>query len=597
MTELYIDGQKVVLPEDFTTQIISENPFYTKRGDYSFDISLSLLNATNARIYKHRNRTNALIDKSELRKAVLKVDNVDILIGSERIDIVTDEKAEIQIVAQNSELNFVAGEERKVRDLDLGKADKNNLSMSFDSVYPEVDCHLLEYYAGEGGNIGNKMDMWVNTENVRFTTSRFNTNTVQPYFCFIIRKTIEALGYTLIYNALEEHSYLKNAYIVHGILTYEYAKMLPDWTVKEFLSKIEETFDGIFLVDSENKEVRFFHNHQADLNVKTESLTTVDEYEQETNEDNRLNARIANIEYNLPSDEYCKYMRLADSVLEEITDTNKVVVSSYNELRSTVDNDISRKDFSKIYVLGNDWFVAFDDVQHKYPKKVNSFKPLMNNTESTETDIDLEIIPASMSYYAKLPSYTGAASGGDYEHKYTMKYFMQIPIAESYDPVPVRTVPSGTPDRYGTNIQDLIESGKESVVIPSKISLAIYDGRKNMTIESNPNNDPLPLQALGPISWVECLAEYHELSKEETLFGDRGKDPFRLHNMNTEIYSKAKPIDTTMLYKFDFLYDKKIDVRSNFIIKNREYVCHKIERNLTIDGFTRIATGYFYPKD
>ena len=39
MTELYIDGVSVVLPDNFSTTIKRENPFFTHSGEYSYDIT------------------------------------------------------------------------------------------------------------------------------------------------------------------------------------------------------------------------------------------------------------------------------------------------------------------------------------------------------------------------------------------------------------------------------------------------------------------------------------------------------------------------------------------------------------------------------
>lgn len=43
MTELYIDGTSVVLPADFSTSVKRENPFFTKNGEYTYDITLQLV--------------------------------------------------------------------------------------------------------------------------------------------------------------------------------------------------------------------------------------------------------------------------------------------------------------------------------------------------------------------------------------------------------------------------------------------------------------------------------------------------------------------------------------------------------------------------
>ena len=46
MTELFIDGVSVVLPAAVEIQVKRENPFFTKNGEYTYDIELALTNAS-----------------------------------------------------------------------------------------------------------------------------------------------------------------------------------------------------------------------------------------------------------------------------------------------------------------------------------------------------------------------------------------------------------------------------------------------------------------------------------------------------------------------------------------------------------------------
>ena len=60
MTELYIDGQKVLLNDDFMIDFYRYNPFFSKKGDYTYDIDINLNVPENARIYKHIQRPNRM---------------------------------------------------------------------------------------------------------------------------------------------------------------------------------------------------------------------------------------------------------------------------------------------------------------------------------------------------------------------------------------------------------------------------------------------------------------------------------------------------------------------------------------------------------
>ena len=105
MTELYIDGTAVVLPADFSTTVKRENPFFTKNGEYTYDITLQLDNSINAGLYAHLNRLNSILELKAKRQAVLVADNRVFCNGTEIITGWTDTTVSIQIASGNSELN------------------------------------------------------------------------------------------------------------------------------------------------------------------------------------------------------------------------------------------------------------------------------------------------------------------------------------------------------------------------------------------------------------------------------------------------------------------------------------------------------------
>ena len=157
MTQLFIDGQEAVLPIDFSCKIVNENPFFTKSGDYTLNITLSLENPVNAKIYKHINRINSL-SRFENRTAIIVSDNKVIIKGEEVILKYSNNSIEIQILAGNSSLNYIFGNDLNLRDLDLGVAiiNKNEIVANLSKDYPEVDYQLLPFYDRDLEFVGNK---------------------------------------------------------------------------------------------------------------------------------------------------------------------------------------------------------------------------------------------------------------------------------------------------------------------------------------------------------------------------------------------------------------------------------------------------------
>ena len=85
MTNLYINGVAVVLPSGFSISVKQENAFFTKNGEYTYDIELSLQDPVNARLYGFLNRLNTTERPETKRKAVLVADNRVYLNGTEII--------------------------------------------------------------------------------------------------------------------------------------------------------------------------------------------------------------------------------------------------------------------------------------------------------------------------------------------------------------------------------------------------------------------------------------------------------------------------------------------------------------------------------
>lgn len=611
MTELYIDKQLVVLPETFSITIIEENPFFTKNGKYTYDISLSLLDPINARIYKHLNRINRKGDIPKNRSAYLVVDNEVVLNGTEVILEYTESQVKIQLVSGNSELNFLIGGDRKLRDLDLGKADIYNDMPADDrrirvfndlkKSYPERDWQFVPYCTGEENvniysdnyyiQVGNNYFLFTYDFNDGDGTQVYpgfepfcSGSVPQPYLCFIIKKVLESLGYTLAYNAIAEHSVLKNLYIVHGFQTTYFAKMLPSWTVVEFFSKIEQWLNCEFIINPYEKTVKLMFNYQADDETNgTVSIEIEDEYTTENDSDNEKTVRNSNVAYSLDSEEYYKYMYIDKNIKDKAVEVN---TWSLPELIPI--NDSSEGGFQ--YILKpsdtDDRFITYILDGIRTLKKVDSFRPLYNNVDSEEIDIELDIIPAAMKY--------------TYLNRFvvwTHQYWIQIPIAGDYDPLYDTDNPGGSdPDNDPINIQSLIEGESELSREQSytKMRLAIYSGLQEMDEKRNDSSIRHPLNRY-PIAYVEALSEYFEATKKIRYFGEKEVNPFRLDYLNNQIYSRSQNIDTSKIYKLKYVNKGEIEIISKYIANNKSFRCIKTERTVTHRGFDAIIKGEFYP--
>lgn len=626
MIRLLINGQEVALPDDFSSTLYEENPVFTKNEKYTYDLTLSLNNFRNARIYENINRINIKNGIQPGRSAILIVDNRVALNGTEIILGFGDSNVKIQLASGKSEFNFLIGSDKKLRKLDLGMAFPylgagwldiaKKVYADLNKTYPERDWILAPYTAGYDTSINEESKVILRIGN-NFTlpnhhgmssipeTSQaipvfepyYSGQVPQPFLCFIIRKVVNALGYIMEYNVIEDDPIRKQYYIVHGFRTYDFAKMLPNWTVKEFFEQLELWLDLVTVVDEKNKSIRILYTYQAAEFTGKQDLNVIDQYDVDIDQSNDKRVQNGNVSYDFSEDDYYLYMRINSFTR---TNAKRMNFSSLSELIARI-NANPEDNFEYIYTVDSpsdkSEFIAFKIGSTVTLKKIDSYKPLMNNTESDDIDIELKIVPASFisTWIQTAPSSVSEV---------TSDFWLQIPVAENYDEL-VKSDVSGPPTENPEvieikNVQDSIESEPDDNEDKggTRLRLAIYDGLQNATRKRLGGSGVIIHSAIYPMAYTESLYEDLPDSKQEDYMSTGGhlSNSFRLDVINEEIYSKTEIIDTTEPYKFSFELNDRFNIQSTFIIRNREFICLKVEKTIQIDGFGKYALGYFYPK-
>lgn len=627
MTQLFIDGQEIVLPEDFSCKSISENPIFTKSGDYTLNITLSLLNPVNSKMFKHVNRINSL-SRFENRTAILVSDNDVIIKGKEVVLQFTNISVDIQIVAGNSSLNYLIGNNLNLRDLDLGIATitKSQIISNLKQDYPLVDFQILPFYDPINKFVGNRYTFAYDSANnwglkyaydgstvsslflkedetqffeyfeywpyMRYPTSYENYRP-QPYLGAIIKKLFHALGYELN-NAIDQHPVFRYAYIVHSNDTLEFAKMLPSWTVSKFLEEIESIFDCTLVVDNNNMTANIIFNHDYYVDATENNLIMLDDFEVIVNDNDEKMSSEMNIKYNLPDSLYYKYQDIPESLIKDLPvisiseSTDKASIEKIANDISLKTVDAVKKGTHPIYKSLSMQFIEYVENNKVIAKTVNDYKPLINN-DTDDFDRELDIIPAE--FYVKPWNMFDFDSGNK-----LLYMSWQLPVAKSIDP----PVISEGEDLTSPMIQDVIGENHysdESKSNSQQITLAFYKSNYNLVYD-----DGLPQPASNtsmPFSFVRSISERVKYSDKKFHFYDsyngRYVNPLSLNFLDNEIYSKSDKIDRSTVYKIRFLSNNlKLNPKDIFIINNRKFYCRKLERNITIDGFDEIIEGEFY---
>ncbi|WP_304205126.1 hypothetical protein [Phocaeicola plebeius] len=576
MTNLYIDGIAVVLPSEFSITVKQENAFFTKNGEYTYDIELSLLVPENAKLYGFLNRLNITDRPAHKRKAVLVADNRVYLNGTEIITGWTDERVSIQLVSGNSELNYFVGSDELISTLAMKETNPVvNGSVSTDYVkktYPDVDYNLMMTYDSLHQVDKN---IWlyrlynndINNPYAGYIVQKENIQPYdyipQPYLCAYMRELLKALGYTLEYNAIEDTPY-KSVYIVHVCETYKWNEMLPGWTAKDFLQNIETMFNGSFLIDHRTKKVSFLLNVSYLPKVRNVHLqNVVDAYTVEVEEEEESDAVNSTIKYKLPSSEYYKMRCLPDVVKEAAK--HKVIDEGLFAFFGKPENQVTDTIFDYQSVNRKIIYLEGSGIMSNL-EMVDELASLVR--ENAESELELEFVPAELTERAFYME--GIDPGGFYFGQY------YIPSVSVSDDEPDETT-------YDS-IHNMVNNLSEKTESKSNIFLAFFRGLNPVQIGVMPANSY-------PLAFIDRF--FPTTSWPATLPSDY--PTFNLVEMEKYFYSNAYKIDRKNAIKITCYDSNLYPASSVFEIFNRRYLAKEIEYTIGPNGRTKAWTGTFYP--
>ena len=586
MTELFIDGTSVVLSKDFNIQVKRENPLFTKNGEYTYDITLPLDNATNAELYGHLNRLNSTQAVSTDRRAVLVADNRVYCNGTEIITGWTENTVSIQIASGNSELNWLIGADLQVSFLEMkqtevpedAEAKKAILPLAF----PDTE-YCLAPVIDQGSGYTYNLWMLMTGEEQPLVQGE-TTYIAQPYLCAYVKEVLKGIGYTLTTNELES-TVFKDVYIVHAQNTGQWAKMLPGWSVRDFLEQVEQLFDMVFVVDNKRREAALVFKGQFLDGGHTVHVQPVEDvYESETEEDTETeDLADSNISYALPDDEFWKFACLSEEVKkvarqEEIPEdfdgknTDRILAWFNNESHRRTDT------LYKDNLTGRKYLYL--GLQHEEVQGGTEFVMVDQFAQLQRTDatamVELETQPATLAD-GTVRKYDG------YDDQEPTMVTIQFPaIGEG----------SGTEEPSDeVSLPDIIRGGAaDSSSSKSSLSLAIYSGLSDIRVDRESFQYPIPY-----IDEYRRRETYHEGVQTTYVRTNSVGASLRLSTLDQLIYQSSYDIDYRHAIKMTCHDPNLYDARYIFEIRNKRYVCREMEFTLDANGRKGAWTGTFYP--
>jgi len=323
MIQFIVNNIELVLPEELSITVIDENPVITRNGEFSHDITISLLVPQNAIAFGIPQRLN----NTTIVKAVpaVMIDNLRAINGKAVVlPKSSDSSLTFQFVAGNSELNYLSKEVRKIWELDFGTETTIDFARAMFTLqnpgygpvmvgevqtgFNKFCCVPVKY----SNLIANNYHIGIWWPSVPAVIESVDNIQMQPYLMHYIENLPELLGYPLEYNALTDDQLANQLFITSKVNSLKYSDALPDISIGEFVSAIEQLFNVFFYI-SENKKC-YILNVESHINGKSivDLKNVSDSFERDI-KDNESD--ITSIAYELSKDGYHKYQKLDPEVI------------------------------------------------------------------------------------------------------------------------------------------------------------------------------------------------------------------------------------------------------------------------------------------
>ncbi|MBQ5888560.1 MAG: hypothetical protein IIW77_04725 [Bacteroidaceae bacterium] len=650
MTRLFLNDQEVFMQDSASVKLIKENPYFTKSGSSTYNINIPMTVSQNVKVLGNLNRLDNS-NKPAMLKARVVVGSETVIVGEAVVTEITEELVKIQILGGTSLMNFYNKMETKyIDELDLGKWGNSYIDIdvaknrSYDFFYSTVWNEYIVKKSMQGVDRAQEYlistlfgldNEWVafpvynETSEVMCNDWMFRKNSngnyylqprsnieseatngypqvrfaIQPYLLPMIKKVFQALGYSIDISSIENNTLFSKIFIASA---HEYSarnKSLPHWTVNDFIDQLERFFGVVFVCDEETKRITVIRradyvNHWATYEIKE----VVDEFTISDDSDDIKTLSSLNVGY-AETDQYSK---LEPWILNNAKKKHyATTLDLTNEIINYKKEGGTGNFYEDFYNDHKGYLLYVDDINQIYIAKapvdapgliilntpsVHHFRDRIVKSDNEDLDVELKIVPVKM-LRTQCPAYETDSEGKD---KFITNFQLDIFYMSNPD-YPVRNweEPVTTDENVIEDI-DLAINGEESQKEASKddlMRIAIND--RAYTRHTFAATDEVSYQYPRPIDY--SLGKAYDINGELT----RGNIGLNLHDvpgiisLSSEVF-ELEPQINEELYCIKFITDRILDVDGKFIIRNKAYMCKRLEYQITTSGIQKMVTGYFH---
>lgn len=628
MIQLYIENKPAVIKSGSSFKFYRENIYFTEAEDYTLDVTLPLQGCPeNLAIFSaiHRPEMSAvpLIGKKYPFHFIAPPLDIS---GSAIVTEINELEVKVQLLAGANIIDDTStlGNGIYIDELDLGKAfdvsytgtqydgnGKGALSFTLDkkptlfhSVYDEsIDkCVCFPVYSEGSDVVVNSHYYWgyqYSNKHYGIRPYFFEKFSAQPYLLLIVERVLNAIGYELDENNAIAKSWQRNIFIVNGRNEYRYNKILPHWTVSEFLKEVGLLCGVHFTVQGNKVNAIRKKQHYEDEEDVVHITDVIDEYsaeiydEADSNEYQKTN----NVGYDF--EDIDPMLQLPDevwenaNVIESFSDENSMrqYAGSYDSSKSNW--LLSERKNHGVYAFMRDtddsWLLCEVDQAGSLIREGNNGRNI---------DVSLRIVPAKMimkpvhyGYYWK----TG-------QMDMTIKNAFYVPMLMISGTIDSKPSTYSINDAINPNSDSNDDGSNVSV---ERIEVALFDNGVRSLGNYSFTKDKEDYSATTEVvtdSISIPLATGIPYTREDgvyftELFTDKLTHKSLLFKEGTQMYETfnyGDRIDTRCKHIYQFLDNIDPNPKNIFNIRGRKYACQKIEYTVEEQGLSPIKRGYFY---
>lgn len=620
MITCIINGHRAYPISTSSIKVTYANQYVTDDGEYTYDITFPMDILANREIFKNVSRFEVAKNIAKYDDCKLYVDSRIIMSGVGTILSVNQNEVKLQIVGGKSRIKFNEKlTKHYIDELDLGIADKpgytvdKGWSQGFKNIQKINDIYRLDDDKSKFLGVEGKWcfvpvrdetnDMIANFVGVDKTKQFIGYNApfimnlaVQPNLMHIFRKVVEYEGYTLNRNDYDCKPW-NLLYIASAYKTRELRKALPHWSSYTFIEEFRKLFNATIVFDDILKTCSVINASEL-TTTDSIKIEPMDEYTADYDEDGSIStSSTANLEYNLGgSANRGSYEVISKKVFENFENYHSEEISLDNQFVSTTLLWSEKKKRQTIIENFGDYYIYVEDENGKKSWKLAGvWSPLIRD-KSSEDYVDLNISPA-----AQVVEDINFKTGLLEDKYYEKRCLLSIPN----DKEPDSKESDVDDDGFSyTSVQDAIDD--ESTLDKSEDDqecmniFFILPGRVQI---GGPNQTSLSWVGIKS-RWPQFLTDYrinadYRYSGIADIFYDfyslslRKKREIGTTCLGS-LHDNGLRIDNKNCMEIKFKSDEIPDPSKIYIIRNKKFVCAKIEMEVKDDAIEPIYTGYFY---